>query len=150
MFDQKREIMLRRCLPPKSLSHIGSQRKKKELNYAFRVRLVERSADVLSAAMKWGSISFLAYCLYLSVNSLAGQDTFAKIGIGFMVNMTVSKWVAYVFGLGGTAYGWNERRLRRNTVLRLGPSRLEYERRLDPRRSSSGLTLSGDTSPEEM
>ena len=128
----------------------GRRPSKEELGFAFKVRLVERFADVLTSAMKWGAIAFGSYCIYLSIDSLAGQDTFAKLGIQFMVNMTVSKWAAYIFGVGGMAYGWNERRLRRNTVVRLGPGRLEYEQRLDPKRSSSGLTMKGETSPEEM
>jgi hypothetical protein len=121
-----------------------------ELNFAFKIRLVERFADVITSLFKWGSVAFFSYCMYRSIDSLAGQETFAKIGISFMANMTISKWVAYIFGVGGIAYGWNEKRLRHNTVKRLGPSRLEYEQRLDPNRSSSGLTTRGETSPEEM
>lgn len=121
-----------------------------ELNFALRVRIVERSGDVINALFKWGAIAYGAYCLYSSIASLAGLDTFARIGVEFAANMTVSKWAAYTFGAGGIAYGVNEKRLRRNTVRRLGPKQVEYEQALDPRRSSSGLTQTGDTSAEEM
>jgi hypothetical protein len=63
--------------------------------------------------------------------------------------MTISKWLAYAFGGGGLLYGLNERRLRRNAVRRLAPGRVQYEQGLDPGRSSSGLTQTGETSPEE-
>jgi hypothetical protein len=64
------------------------------------------------------------------------------------------KWCALVLiawcVYGGVSYGWNQRLLRKRAVDRLGPSRLQYERMLDPDRTSSGLTTTGETSPEEL
>lgn len=120
-----------------------------ELQFAFKIRIVERSADVIMAAIKWGSLLGCVYWGYLAIASLAGKETFAKIAVSFMANMTVNKWLAYAFGGGGIVYGLNERRLRRNAVRRLAPGRIHYEQGLDPERSSSGLTQTGDTSPED-
>jgi hypothetical protein len=120
-----------------------------ELRFAFRIRLVERSADVVTALIKWGSLLGCAYCGYRAIASLAGKETFAQILVSFMANMTINKWLAYAFGSGGVLYGLNERRLRRNAVRRLAPGRIQYEQGLDPERSSSGLTQTGETNPEE-
>jgi hypothetical protein len=120
-----------------------------ELRFAFRIRLVERSADVITALFKWGALLGCGYWAYGSIAALAGKETFARILVSFMANMTISKWLAYAFGGGGMLYGINERRLRRNAVRRLAPGRIQYEQGLDPGRSSSGLTQTGETSPEE-
>lgn len=107
--------------------------------------MVERAADVLSVTVKYGCILGCMYCVYLAADALAGRDTFADVGVAFMANMDVSRWAAYLFGVGGVAYGVKERRLRTNTIKRLAPGRIEYEERLDPVRSSSGLAAEGNT-----
>jgi hypothetical protein len=96
-----------------------------------------------------GSLLGCVYYAYLAIASLAGKETFAKILVSFVANMTISKWLAYAFGGGGVLYGVKERRLRRNTARRLAPGRIQYEEGLDPLRSSSGLTQTGETNPEE-
>ena len=103
----------------------------------------------MTSLIKWGSLLGCVYCGYLTIYSLAGKTTFARILVDFVANMTISRWAAYVFGGGGVLYGVDERRLRRNAVRRLAPSRIQYEQGLDPNRSSSGLTATGETSAEE-
>lgn len=83
------------------------------------------------------------------IASLAGKTTLAAIGISFLANLTVSKGLAYIFGVGGVSYGLGERYVRRKTVRRTGGRIKELEARIDPKRSSSNLTEAGEApSPE--
>lgn len=113
-------------------------------------RNISGAITVLKEGIKWGSIVLIAYFIYLSIASLAGQTTLASIGITFIGNLTVSETVAWILAASGTIYGLNERRVRKNTVARLQPRITSLEKRLDPDRSSSTLTLRGDTNPEDL
>jgi len=137
-------------MPPKKVPDAAHRRPTRdELEYSFKVRRVEAIGNGLSSFFKWGGLAAIAYCVYLAIDSLSGKTTLADIGLKVMANMTLSKWLAYALGAGGVAYGANERRLRRNAVRRLAPGRLQYEQEHDPQRSSSGLTVAGETNPEE-
>lgn len=49
----------------------------------------------------------------------------------------------------GIAYGLHERSLRKHTIAHLAPFQKRYEQLMDPRRTSSDLTRTGDTPREE-
>ena len=57
--------------------------------------------------------------------------------------------VAVLFGAGGIAYGRQRGRLMRETLRHFGSPKRARETALDPSRSSSGLTRSGETPDEE-
>lgn len=38
-----------------------------ELNFALRVRIVERGGDVLTSLFKWGAVAYGMYCVYASI-----------------------------------------------------------------------------------
>ncbi len=138
--------------PPPRNPQRGVQRRPSEgeLRYLLHARIVDRVADVLNGLVKWGALVLTIYFSYRTVDSLAGKLTFADIAVRFMTSMTVSKWAAYIFGTGGVLYGLKERQLRRRNIRRLAPTRIEYEKGIDPNRSSSGLTTAGTTSPEDV
>ena len=118
-------------------------------------RIVARH-DVLSktlpAVAKYGLPFFF---LYLSVSELAGEVTHADIKL--LLQLPIAKgvvWAAAVcalsvaFGFGGVLYGWNQRKLARDTVELLAAGKIAAERKIDKDRSSSGLTARGET-PED-
>lgn len=55
-----------------------------------------------------------------------------------------------IFGVGGIAYGRREASLRRDVIERFHKHQLEQELPHDPTRTSSRLTPSGDTRPEDL
>jgi hypothetical protein len=61
--------------------------------------------------------------------------------------LTVS--LALLFGIAGIGYGRREARLRRQVIERFHPYQLAEERSADARRSSSRLTPTGETRPED-
>ena len=88
--------------------------------------------------------------LYLTVRSLAGTDTkFAAI-VNAVVDMKLNEWVAYIMA-GGASVGYlRERRLRRKTIEQNQEYIRSLEEKIDPRRSSSGLTVIGEPRKEEL
>lgn len=84
-----------------------------------------------------------------SVVSLAGKYTFADIGVKFLGDFTASENVAYIFGAGGIAYGLRRKKLQESNIQRLGEQIKQYEKELDPQRSSSRLTVKGKTRKED-
>jgi len=77
--------------------------------------------------------------------ALAGKSTNADISLHLLAEMHLDRWVAYIFGVGGTGYGIFERKLRQKNIKRLTKKTEELEKRMDPKRTSSQLTEKGKT-----
>lgn len=107
-------------------------------------------ASVLRDVAKWAALGFIAYCAYLSVASLAGRSTNADIVVNVLSDIRISQALAWLLAAGGISYGRVQRRLKKGTVERLQGRIKELETRVDPKRSSSGLTVRGDTNPEDI
>lgn len=126
----------------------GKNKTRKEL--AVENRMLRRSgraiavAGVLQTLIRWGGATAIAYFGYSSIAVLAGQYTFADIGIGFLASIKVSESVAWIFGVGGVVYGTRQSKLRKDTVERLSGRIQTLERQHDPGRSSSKLTPRGE------
>ena len=106
-------------------------------------------ASVLNNLIQWGGLVAIFYFGYLTVDTLAGQTTTADIGINFLANIRISTALAWGVGAVGVSYGMVQRKLRRDTVERLQGRITKLERREDPNRSSSKLTMRGDTRKED-
>jgi hypothetical protein len=100
-------------------------------------------------AWKWGGLAVIAYLGRDSIVSLAGQYTFADIGISFLGKLSVTQSIQYTLIGGLSLWGLKERRLRRATIARLAPRIEELEKIIDAKRTSSKLTLIGTTRPED-
>ena len=116
-----------------------------EPRLAFRV--IDLAGLTISYVIPWGALILIAKWMAEAVTALAGKHTVADIGLKFLANVQISEAVAYIFGAGGIGYGLLERRQRRNTIERLGTRNRDLEARIDPGRTSSGLTTRGTTSP---
>lgn len=91
----------------------------------------------------------IAYFAYLSIGALAGQSTSANIIVQLLSDIRVETLFSYAFGVSGIVYGLRERKLRQRTIEHLQPRARVLEGILDERRSSSRLTLSGETNPAD-
>lgn len=83
------------------------------------------------------------------VADLAGKITDANIALKFLGSLEYSVGFAWAAGLGGAAYGMAQNRLRRRDVRRLHGRVAELETIIDPKRSTSTLSLDGDTNPKD-
>ena len=103
------------------------------------------------AAVSWAGLGFCVYWGAQTLIEWAGQATVADLRLA----LSGSGWrdvvvlISVLFGAGGLAYGRQRERLRRETVRRFEGLKKARETALDPQRSSSGLTQSGETPDEE-
>jgi hypothetical protein len=89
----------------------------------------------------------------LAFEAFAGRSTLANFGIFLIADLKVNKVFSHIvlglFGIGGVGYGVNERRLRRKVIKQSGGRIAKLEKRLDPKRTSSGLRVDGRSRPED-
>jgi hypothetical protein len=96
-----------------------------------------------------GGAVLIARYAYLSIRALSGQTTAADIGINFLADVKISQALAWLLAGGGVGYGIVQDRLRRSTIRRLEGHKEQLEKLIDPGRTSSRLTASGGTNPED-
>ena len=102
--------------------------------------------------IQWGGIGYWVYCARDVGIEWAGKWTVADVDVRVD---TGTPWVLGVIiaclllAISGWVYGMAQARLRRRTIRDLEAPRKARELEIDPRRSSSQLTPSGETPPEE-
>ncbi len=102
---------------------------------------------VLNPAIFWVGACYLATMVYLSVRELAGKTTLANMGLVADVSIgSIAQGVVTVIAI---VYGYKQKTLRQKTVAEMGARVEEVETRIDPTRTSSGLTRIGTTNPED-
>lgn len=126
-----------------------SKKSAQQLKYELRARIIDRTAAVIETGFKYVALVAIFYFAYSSIQTLAGQVTYADIGLRVIGDIRISESVAWVFGVGGVGYGMRQRKLRRDAIEQLSPRVHEYEESLDPHRSSSRLAPRGTTRPED-
>jgi hypothetical protein len=104
---------------------------------------------IVTTAIKYGALVACVGFVYLSISALAGKMTLASVGIRLLGNLKVSDGICGILTGGGILYGVGQRQLRRRAVKRLANEKNDMERILDLQRSSSGLTSTGETRPED-
>jgi hypothetical protein len=114
-----------------------------------KVKTSEGIVSIFNNLTRWGGAVLIVRYVYLMVLALAGHATFADIGLKILGDVKVSETVAWLFGSGSVAYGWHQRKLRKDTVERLQERIQKFERQIDGKRTSSRLTARGNTRPED-
>jgi hypothetical protein len=101
----------------------------------------------LGIVARMGTFAFCAWCAKEGLEAMAGKTTSAIISGIFKVN--ADRWVAYaVSALCGVGY-FRERNSKKKLIEQMGPYVKELEKKVDPRRTSSQLTTSGEASKED-
>jgi hypothetical protein len=120
-----------------------------ELKELRKARASEGIVQVLNNLIRWGGIVLIVRYIYLGIDTLSGKSTLADIGVEFLTDINISITIAWLAGIGGLAYGYKQRMLRKDTIERLVGRIQELEGTFDPNRTSSKLTKRGDTRPED-
>lgn len=120
-----------------------------ELELLKKSRLSEGIVSVINNLIKYGFFAIAFYFSYRMVDALAGKETISNIAFKMIADLKMNQWMAYAIGGCGLGYGLAERSIRKNTVTRLHSRIKELEFKKDPKRTSSMLTLTGDTRPED-
>lgn len=110
---------------------------------------IDAVVTITKTIVQYSFLAFCVYYIYRSIAVLAGKATFASLGLSVLGNIQVSDGIYIVLTGGSIIYGLGQRELRRRNIKRLTERPIEMEKRLDPNRSSSGLTTRGTTRPED-
>ncbi len=111
--------------------------------------ITDAVSKIFSVGIKWGTLIYFIYAGTDVLKAFAGHETLANISFNWMMNEHLAALLGGIFGTGGIIYGRRQAQLRRDVIERMHPYQVEYETRLDQQRSSSGLTVRGDTRKED-
>ena len=117
-------------------------------NAGRRLYIIDRTFDIVRLGLFLSFAGFVVYRTGLTIQAFAGKTTDADVLISFITGgsgITITISVTLNIGLAMWAFG--ERRLRGRLIRQSTERPRELERRLDPNRSSSGLTPDGRTPP---
>lgn len=118
-----------------------------ELKELKRSRLSFGITSIILSFLRYGSIVLCVYFITTSFTTLAGKETTANVIINFLGNLQLSETVPWLFGIGGVLYGYAERRQKQKVIKRQHSRVKTLEHQIDPKRSSSNITDTGDTNP---
>jgi hypothetical protein len=118
-------------------------------DHLIRLKKIDAIDANVRLLIRYGFLAIVAFFAYRAVNILAGQHTFADLGVKIFADVRIGNAIGYAVGGGGIAYGARQRKLRGDTIQKMGKRIKELETAVDPNRSSSGLTERGHTRPED-
>ena len=130
--------------PPRQISEHESR--------LFRSDLWATTVSKVGVALvRWTGICFCGYQASLVLIAWSGETTMADVTVALKATgfSGAAAGLGVLVGVAGLIYGKVQARLRRETIRQFEARVRELETTLDPGRSSSGLTTSGDTPPEE-
>ncbi|MGA2167020.1 MAG: hypothetical protein ABSG62_02335 [Terracidiphilus sp.] len=124
-----------------------------ELEYKLQSQKWDTGLRLGQVLIKYTALCFCVWMLVPAMEAFAGKTTLANFGVSLIAdlkaNTVFSHLVMGVLGLGGAGYGLRERAQKRKEIKRLGNRVVDLEKRLDPNRTSSGLTIDGRSRPED-
>ena len=128
---------------------VRQQAEATRMKYHIYAQFIDSLFGWLRTAVRAGAWSFVAYCFYLAVKSVAGQNTNVQAVVDAVLHLGMNQWVAYaVAALCGVGY-IHERRLRQKANRDQGNYIRELESKIDPGRSTSRLTETGRPTKED-
>lgn|SRR5665213_4176917 len=127
---------------------------KQQLDFQYRVqrlRLFQKFGLYVTVIVV---AALASHCVFLCVRELAGKQTTASILLSLYAALKAPRALAIVLAylLAGLASGWGygERRAKKRAIARLHPMARQAQAMLDANKGSSGITLSGDTGPDDL
>jgi hypothetical protein len=118
-------------------------------DHLIRLKKIDAIDANLRLIIRYGFLALVAFFAYRAIDVLAGKHTLADLGVKILADVKIGNAVSYAVGGGGIAYGARQRKLRGDTIQKMGKRIKELETAVDPGRSSSGLTERGHTRPED-
>ncbi len=117
-------------------------------NAGRRLYIIDRAFDIVRLVLFLSFAGFVVYRTGLTIQAFAGKTTDADVLIGFISGGSgITITISATLNLGLLMWGLGERRLRGRLIRQFAERPRELEHRLDPNRSSSGLTPDGRTPP---
>jgi len=104
---------------------------------------------ILGGLIRYGCILGCVYYFSDAVKALSGKDTLVSFFSDIMINMKFDKWIGYIFGLGGIAYGAVKHWQVRNTRKTHSDHIKKLEEMVDPKRQGSQLDQYGEINDDD-
>ena len=127
--------------------------RKQDIEYQSHVEFHKTLRAAVKGITIIGTVGLVGLFMWLTVRDLAGRATLADITFRVLAdlkaNKPISMMIAYLFGFAGLGYGGLQHHLRRRYVERFSPFLQAREKEIDPQRTSSSITMTGDTRPED-
>jgi hypothetical protein len=121
-----------------------------DLKFGNHLKIADSVTPIVMRAIPWLGAFLICLTLYWMVDALAGEITFAWFDFRMLLNSNfLPILVGLLVGGSGVTYGIVQKRLKGQVTERL-QSRIQYlEQQNDPDRTSSLLTASGETNPDD-
>ena len=120
-----------------------------ELEWAKYGKKWDTIGGIFNGLIRWGGVVACCYCLYLMIDALAGKTTATDIALNAITDLKLDERILYLLTGGTTFWAIRERKLRKKTIKHITAQVKELEEHIDPNRTSSNLTETGDTRPED-
>lgn len=116
----------------------------------IRMFVIDRTYDLGSLLVRSIFWAFVTYYIYRSIAVLAGQVTVASVWVSFITKASHGGAARWIFTALLAGWGFIERAFRKQNIRRMSARIKNLESQIDPQRTSSGLTPSGDTHPGDV
>lgn len=119
----------------------------RQLELTHRFMIWDRAFALAGVVVRWAGVVASLYFVYLSTTKLAGTRTEAIFNL--VARLSLDRWAGWAVSavLGGTVVV--QRRANRRLAREKGDYVKELEQRIDLKRSSSRLTPTGTSPPED-
>ena len=121
-------------------------KEQQERSYALTLRLIEAGESLAKyTVVGLAIVASLYVAVYLPIEASAGRNTTIVYVANFLADIQAHVWLSW--GATGAAVAWGHMERRKRLKERDDrDSRIaEFEKKLDPSRTSSNLTVAGDT-----
>ncbi len=114
-----------------------------------RLYLFSKSFDLAKQVLQTALTGWIFWTIYLDIRELAGKETEASFLFQYFISKDNDYGMPWIIAGAALLYARVERSFRLKKTKQLTERIQELERRIDPNRSSSGLTPTGETNPND-
>ena len=100
-------------------------------------------------AMKWGAFCFIAYQGATAWMATTGKQTDASLRATLDGEISLKGILPWIVATLAVAWGLWQASVRRAVIKEMGIYKTDLEKRIDPGRTTSRLTSTGDTNPSD-
>jgi len=111
---------------------------------------VEAATSIVRTLIRWAGAAVIAWFAYKSFQAVAGKDTTFSAVVNLATKLSIDRWIAYIIAGLSSGCWWYERRTRQKTIKDREEYIRELEKKIDPKRSTSGLTAEGKPRKEDV
>lgn len=109
--------------------------------------VLSKTFDLLGLLIKCVTYITIAYIALLAVRALSGKTTIADFALSYVTGEGKALAASWAVAVTCAVWALTERHLRLKKIAAMGTHNAELEKRIDPGRSSSNLTVEGETAP---